>query len=158
MADSFEAYSRQLTLCMMTYQFIEFGLRFSLHRCHAVTKFRLEGYLPYSYRFEAIEEAALGRLVEWFKAYTTNTSLIEDLRKIKKKRDEVAHQGYVFTIEEQRDDALLKAKTEELVGAHAQAKECYERLQEEMHRVDEVVNRAYADLKKARSAGEGVAP
>ncbi|PZP25812.1 hypothetical protein [Pseudomonas kuykendallii] len=82
MSEPFNKYSQQLTFCMM--KSIEFGLKYCLIRCHATVTFRLDGYLPYEIPLKAIEDAPLGKLIELYKPYTTNTPLIQELRKIKK--------------------------------------------------------------------------
>jgi hypothetical protein len=76
-------YYRQVSLCMLTYQFIEYLLRLCLHHCHAIVKYRLDGHLPYETPVKAIEAAALGRLTDMYKTYTTNQDLIKELRNIK---------------------------------------------------------------------------
>lgn len=157
MSDQFQQYFMKLTLCMMTYQFIEFGLRYCLHRCHATVKFRLHEYLPYQPSIAAVEDAALGRLVDWYKSYTDNEALIREIRVIKADRDRIAHQGYVLTIEEQADDEFLLAETRKLEVAHTKAEECLERLRAEMEKTDAVVNRAYSELRaKATAQGQSL--
>ncbi len=141
---------------MMTYQFIEFGLRFCLHRCHASIKYRLDGYLHYEAPLQAVEDAALGRLIEWYKGFTTNEALIKDLRGIKSERDRVAHQGYVLTLEEQRDDAFLAREAEKLEASHAKAEACLKALHAEMQTTDDVINAIYSDYR-AKKAAQGAA-
>jgi hypothetical protein len=156
MSQRFHEYSRQLALCTMTYQFIELSLRFCLLRCHATVQFRLEGLLPYEAPFRAIQDAAMGRLIDWYKIFTTNTTLIEDLRSIKGERDRIAHQGYILTLKEQDNDAFLIQETQKLEAAEKRANACLEALKVEGEKTDEVVNRVYAELRSRRSA-EGTA-
>jgi hypothetical protein len=155
-AQQFDAYSRQLTLCMMTYQFIEYSIRFCLHRCHATIKYRLDGFLAYEAPFQAVEDAALGRLIDWYKGFTTNQALIGDLRGIKGERDRIVHQGYMLTLEEQHDDVFLQREAEKLQASHAKAKACLEALQDEMKRTDEIINRVFSEYRVKREA-EGTA-
>lgn len=68
-------YLQQLALCMLTYQYIECGLKFCLIRCHAAIQYRLDGYLLYEMPFESIEQAALGRLIQQYKTYTSSSSV-----------------------------------------------------------------------------------
>jgi hypothetical protein len=147
MSEQFDHYFRKLTLCMMTYQFIEYSLRFCLHRCHAIIKFRLDGHLPYDAPTQSIEDAALGRLIDWYKTFTSNQPLIKELRNIKAERDRIAHQAYVLTLEEQRNDKFLLEKAEELEATHQRAQACLQGLQAEMEKTDKVVNEVYAELR-----------
>lgn len=98
---TFKQYTNALLQCLGQYQFIEEALRFCLVRCHATTKFRLDGFFPYQAPLQAIEDAALGRLIDWYKTYTNNSELILDLRSIKAARDHIAHRGLALTLEEQ---------------------------------------------------------
>ena len=158
MSQYFDAYSSRLSLCMMTYQFIEYGLRFCLHRCHAAIKYRLDGHLHYEAPLKAIEDAALGRLVEWYKGFTTNQDLIKELRSIKAERDRIAHQGYVLTLEEQRDDSFLVRESEKLAASHAKAKACLDALHKEMEHTDKVINEVYASYRAQKQLqGEALA-
>ncbi|MHB1141535.1 MAG: hypothetical protein ACYC1T_07255 [Sulfuricaulis sp.] len=147
MSATFKQYSDYLLQCLGTYQFIEEALRFCLVRCHATTQFRLDSFLTYKVPIQAIEDASLGRLIEWYKTYTKNTDLIRDLRAMKTVRDHVAHQGLALTLEEQTNENFLLEKITELKQAHARANECFKRLTGEMEATDEAVNRAYRLLQ-----------
>jgi hypothetical protein len=157
MSDQFLHYTKQLTLCMLQYQYIEFALRGCIVRYHATAKFRLDGYLPYEVPLEAIDGAALGLLVKWFKLFSTNIALVKELNKLKVERDRLAHQGFVFTYEEQNNDAILSEKTKELEGAHRRAEECFARVHAELEQAEQVVQRAYSDIRAKREA-EGLTP
>lgn len=134
----------------MNYQFIEESLRFCLIRCHATIKFRLEGYLGYEVPYKAIGDAALGRLIEWYRPYTENQTLIEELRKIKSARDQTAHES-LLSLSEHHEEGIL-AKTTALEASHAEARACFLRLVDEMHRTDRAVNRAYENLRATYAA------
>jgi hypothetical protein len=155
-SDHFQNYSRRLSGCLLTYQFIELSLRLCLYRCHAIVKFRLDGHLPYEAPIEALEDAALGRLIDWYKVFTTNQALIQNLRKIKTERDHLAYQGYLVTLEEQENDTFLIDKARELEAAHQRAKACQEQLQVEVETTDRIVNEVYAALRTKR-LGDGKA-
>lgn len=158
MSAAFKRYTESFLHCLMLYQFIEESLRFCLVRCHATIKFRLEGYLTYESPLQAIEDAALGRLIDWYNPFTTNKDLIRDLRHIKTVRDHVAHQGLVFTLEEQLNEKLLEQKSEELEVAKAEAEHCFKLVTQEMNATDEMVNRAYAVLRAENEARNGELP
>jgi hypothetical protein len=142
---------------MLTYQYVEFGLKSCLIRFHAAIRYRLAGYLPYEVPFDAIEGAALGLLVKWFKLYSTNQLLIGSVNKIKGERDFVAHQGYVFTMEEQSDAAHIEKRLRDLEEAHQRAEDCLSLLQPEIERAEGIVQRAYSELR-IRCEAEGTSP
>src|SRR5690554_3281623 len=110
MSDAFTRHKNALVVCLSTYQFIEESLKSCLIRVNATIKFRLDGYLPYEIPTKAIEEAALGRLIEWYKPYVADQSLIPALKKVKEERDLLAHQGLLLTLEEQINEPLLEQK------------------------------------------------
>lgn len=101
---------------------------------------------------QAIEDAALGRLIDWYKTYTTNDALINQLRELKGERDRMAHQGYLLNLEEQRDDDFLHQEAAKLKEAHKRAKACLGALQPEMQRTDDLVKSVYAELRAKRLA------
>jgi hypothetical protein len=154
---TFNQYTEVFLKCLGTYQFIEEGIRFCLLRYHATTQFRLDGFVKYEIPFTAIDEVALGRLIEWLKAYCQDTELLGELRLIKAKRDKVAHKGMVLNLEKQADEDFLQSQVSELEKAPAQANACFKHLISEMERADEIVNRAYKELATQRSAA-GIVP
>lgn len=147
MTQQFKEYSDALASCMATYQFIEESLKFCLYRCHAIVRFRLYGVLSYSIPFNAIDNAALGRLIDYYKVFTENENLINNLRLLKKHRDHCAHKGYLLTEDEQDDDALLQDRKEELQEFHNKADLCMRDLKVEMETVEKLVEGVYAKLR-----------
>ena len=125
---TYKQYSEALLICLGTYQFIEEGLRSCLVRIHATTQFRLEGFFPYEIPLNAIDDAALGRLIDWFKTYTKNADLIKDLRAIKGARDRIAHRGLLLSLEQQVNEAYLDEQIAELKEADARADDCLKRV------------------------------
>jgi hypothetical protein len=152
MSDTFRKYTDCLLLCLSKYQFIEEGLRFCLIRYHATIQFRVDGLFPYEVPLKSVEDAALGRLIEWYKSFTRDEDLIKRLRAIKASRDYVAHQGLNLTLHEQMNEDFLSKRLTELEEAHAKATECFELLIKHMELSDQVVNKAYEELSADRSA------
>jgi len=158
MSVAFARYKNALVLCLSQYQFIEESLRYCLIRCHATARFRLDGFLEYEIPLKAIEDAAVGRLIEWYKPYTKNQALIAELRKIKSARDHIAHMGLVLSLEEQMDEGFLEQKADELDTSHTEARQCFMRLLDEMRQTDEAVERAYALLRAEYEARHTAPP
>lgn len=111
MSHHFIQYTDTLAKCMITYQFIEEGLKFCLYRCHAIIRFRLWDLLPYDAPMTSIDNSALGRLIGQYKAFSKNESLLTALKTIEKHRNYCAHKGYLLTSAEQGDSNYLTEKT-----------------------------------------------
>jgi hypothetical protein len=154
---TYKQYTQTLLLCLGTYQFIEEGLRSCLVRIHATTQFRLEGFFPYEVPLNAIDDAALGRLIDSFKTYTNNADLIKDLHAIKGARDRIAHRGLLLSLEQQVDEAYLDEQIAELKEADARAEDCLKRVLKEWESAENAVTRAYEALK-AESTAAGTKP
>ena len=157
MSDPFFQFAQRLTLCMLKYQYIEYALKSCLLRFHAAVRFRLDGYLPYEVPLDAIENAAMGQLVKWFKSYSANQPLLTALNKVKSERDHVAHQGFMFTLEKEANDTVILERLKELEASHQRAEDCLAMLFSEVEKAEDVVQKAYADLR-ARSESEGGVP
>ena len=157
MSDQLRAYTERLTHCMLKYQYIEFALKGCLVRFHATAHFRLAGYLPYKVPLEAIESAALGQLIKSFKTFSEDGELVRELNKLSGERDHIAHQGFIFTCEEQNDESLLLERTKELEAARQRAESCLSKVFPELERADFAVESAYAELR-SRCQAKGVAP
>ena len=120
---------------MLNYQFIEEGLRFCLYRQHAIVAMRVKTILPYKPPFESIQNAAMGKLINYFQTFCDNEGLLKSLNEIKKKRDHLAHQGYLLTFEKQNDPKFVSDQLIELEAAYKEAKACFSALQNEMERI-----------------------
>ncbi|MBI3145400.1 MAG: hypothetical protein HYZ18_09110 [Pseudogulbenkiania sp.] len=155
---TFNTYTSELVGCLATYQFIEEGLRFCLFRYHATVKFRLDGYAEYEVPFASIEDAALGRLLEWFKTYCHKPDLLQSLRSVKVTRDQLAHRGLALTLSEQVDETFLDSQIADLKAAKAIADACFKELLREMEAADAMVAKAYETLVAERVAVAGEIP
>ncbi|MCX4186286.1 hypothetical protein [Methylophaga sp. OBS4] len=145
-------YTDTLAKCMINYQFVEESLKFCLYRCQAIIKFRLWDILPYEVQLKSIDDAALGRLIDQYKAFTKNEPLIKQLRIIKNHRDFCAHQGFLLTGDEQKDDQYLAEKKQELEVFLSESQKCMDMLKEEMDLVGSLVEQVYARLCAEQAA------
>lgn len=124
-----------LPQCMLNYQFIEEGLRFCLYRQHAIVAMRVKTILCYKPPFDSIQNAAMGKLISYFQTFCDNAELLKSLNEVKKKRDHIAHQGYLLTFEEQNDQKFISDQLIELESAYKEAKDCFSVLKAEMKRI-----------------------
>ena len=130
--DKLKQYFDLLPQCMLNYQFIEEGLRFCLYRQHGMVAMRLKTILPYKPPFDSIQNAAMGKLISYFQTFCDNEGLLKSLNEVKKKRDYLAHQGYLLTFEEQNDPKFVSDQLVVLESAYMEAKACFSALQGEM--------------------------
>lgn len=95
--DKLKQYLDLLPQCMLNYQFIEEGLRFCLYRQHGIVGMRVKTILPYKPPIHSIQNAAMGKLISYFQTFCDNEGLLKSLNEVKKKRDHLAHQGYLHS-------------------------------------------------------------
>lgn len=133
--DKLKQYFDLLPQCMLNYQFIEEGLRFCLYRQHGIVAMRVKTILPYKPPTDSIQNAAMGKLISYFQTFCDDEGLLRSLNQVKKKRDHLAHQGYLLTFEEQNDPTFISNQLIELESAYMEAKMCFSALQGEMHRI-----------------------
>ena len=151
-------YTDMQARCMIHYQFIEESLRFCLYRCHTLIQFRLVGKLPYAVPLKMIDDAAMGRLIELFKPYTGNESLISKLRLINNHRDALAHQGLMLIDDEQAESQHLSDKSQELKAFLSEAEHCVAMIRQEAQMLDEIVKQEYQGLEQEAVADIEIIP
>jgi len=102
----------------MSFQYVEEALKIVLVRLESLTYFCLRQYTPYNLKpkLDAIQSAAMGRLIDMLTIYTDDKQLIAELRKMKNKRDQIAHRSLLMTIEEVIDKESIHLNVLELEG------------------------------------------
>lgn len=140
-------YFDSVTQCMITFQHIEEGMKMVLARLELLTCLRLKGYTHYDSnpRCQAIQNAAMGRLLDMLKVYVDDPELISNLKKIKKSRDEVAHQSLLLTIEETKDKEQIHEKTSNMDELNEFAMAVLMRLLEHWKDLDKTLNKLMAE-------------
>lgn len=138
--DKLQEYFDLLPHCILKFQYIEEGLRFCLYRCHGVVAIKLKGTIPYKAPLQSIEKAAMGKLINLYQPFTDDKDFIKSLNSVKAKRDHIAHQGYVLTVEEQHNNDFVAEKLKELIDALEAFDSCYEELSAKMAEIDKLVN------------------
>lgn len=118
------------TKCLISFQYIEEALKGNLIRMHALIYHRIKKYVRYDLKpnVESINNAAMGRLIDMYKIFIDDNDLIADLRRIKKHRDTLAHQGLLMTAEEIRGEQDIELKVSELEGINELATKSFKRL------------------------------
>ena len=140
-------YFDAVTRCLMTFQYIEETLKMVLVRLESLTYFRLKEYTPYNLkpRLDSIRSAAMGRLIDMLKIYSDDDRLIADLKEIKKRRDQVAHQSLLMTVEEMNDRETIHLKASELEDMEKSAEDTLKKILEKWKHLDNILNKISAE-------------
>ncbi|GEM_PF-2668489 len=149
MAKQLAPYPEKLARCMVNYQYLEEGLRFCLYRCQTFIQLRISSSLTYEVPLKTIDEAALPRLIELFKPFSRNESLIQKLRLVNNYRDSLAHEGNLIQTGEQTPENE-KALEAFLLAAEESAA----MLKEESIYIDEQLKSEYQRLKQEKALPE----
>jgi hypothetical protein len=139
-------YLNAVTSCLITFQYIEEALKMVLVRLESLTYFRLRKYTPYNLKpkLDSIKSAAMGRLIDMLSVYSDDHDLMAELRKVKKKRDEVAHRSLLMTVEEVNDSKRIHYKTSELEGMKESSEVLLKKLLEKWQYLDDLLNKITA--------------
>jgi hypothetical protein len=140
--EKLKQYFDLLPQCILNYQFIEEGLRFCLFRQHLIVAIKVKDILPYKPPVDSIKGAAMGKLITYFREFCDDEALLKRLKEVKKKRDHIAHQGYLLTYEQQSDPQYISGQLDELEFAYREAKDCFLALQRQMKRFDDLAKSA----------------
>ncbi len=109
----YSGYVDAVTRCMISFQYIEEALKMVLVRLEGLLYFRIKEFTPYHLKpkFDSIENAAMGRLIDMFNIYCDDADLIAELREIKKQRDIIAHKSFLKTFIKLQDKESIDLKT-----------------------------------------------
>ena len=144
-----KAYRDELHRASEKCQFIEETLKMCLLSAIEIARIQVSPHFPLKIRAEDISNLPLGPLVKAFSKINDDTALHEDLRKITKERNQVAHRSLLFTIGELQDKAHMSAAILAMKGIVARATDIH-------NRVLDVRFEFVRSLSKARRAqGEG---
>jgi hypothetical protein len=122
------AYRKELHNALEKCQFIEDTLRMCILSAVEIARFQLSPYLPVKYKAEDISKLPLGALVSMFSKINSDMVLQDDLRKITKDRNEVAHRSLLFTIGELRNKAHMSEVTRRMKGIVKRATDVHNRV------------------------------
>ena len=105
------AYRKELHNALEKCQFVEETLKMCILSAIEIARLQLSPHFPVKYKPEDISKLPLGALVSVFSKINSDMALQNDLRKITKDRNEVAHRSLLFTIGELRDKAHMSKET-----------------------------------------------
>jgi hypothetical protein len=140
-------YLKAVTRCLISFQYIEEALKMVLVRLESLTYFSLREYTPYNLKpkVDSIQSAAMGRLIDMLAVYTDDRDLIAELRKIKKRRDQVAHRSLLMTVEQMDDRRRIHLKASELEDIKESSEAVLKRLLEKWGHLDSLLNKLTAE-------------
>ena len=140
-------YFNAIMRCMISFQFVEEALKMVLIRLESLTYFCLRQYTHYNLKpkVSAIQNAAMGRLIDMLTIYSDDKELITELRKIKKKRDQIAHRSLLMTSEEISDEEHIHLKAAELETIKESSEAMLKRLLDKWKDLDDLLNKITAE-------------
>ena len=140
-------YFDAVTRCSMTFQYIEEALKMVLMRLESLVHFRIKEFTPYDLepKFTSIRNAAMGRLINMLNVYCDDVKLIAELKRVKEKRDNVAHQSLLMTSEEFQDRESIDLKSSDLEQLNEDAKALLFKISERWGELDKTLNKITAE-------------
>lgn len=132
-----DKYSNALNKVLTDFQFIEECLKMYMTYADRIIQINVSSYFPYKYNRKDVEKLALGKLTDRYSKLSDNTSLVKQIQEVMKKRNDLAHQGFLFTSEEQKDKRLLESLTTNLEQLHIKTKNILFELSKETSSLEE---------------------
>lgn len=117
-----DKYSNVLNKVLTDFQFIEECLKMYITYTDKIIQINVSSYFPYKYNRKDVENFALGKLTDKYSKISNNTSLVKELQAVMKQRNDLAHKGFLLTIEEQKNKKLLESLTTNLEQLHIKTK------------------------------------
>lgn len=132
-----DKYSNALNKVLTDFQFIEECLKMYMVYADRIIQINVSSYFPYKYNRKDVEKLALGKLTDRYSKLSDNISLVKQIQEVMKKRNDLAHQGFLFTSEEQKDTKLLESLTTDLEQLHIKTKKILFELSKETSSLEE---------------------
>ena len=123
-----KAYRDELHRALEKCQFIEETLKMCLLSAIEIARIQVSPHFPLKFKAEDISNLPLGPLVKAFSKINDDTSLHDDLRKITKERNQVAHRSLLFTIGELQDKAHMSEAALKMKGIVERATDIHNRV------------------------------
>lgn len=132
-----DKYSNALNKVLTDFQFIEECLKMYMVYADRIIQINVSSYFPYKYNRKDVEKLALGKLTDRYSKLSDNISLVKQIQGVMKKRNNLAHQGFLFTSEEQNDTKLIESLTTDLEQLHIKTKKILFELSKETSSLEE---------------------
>ena len=115
-------YEKAVVDCLWTLQMVEMSLKLSIKQFHGIITEKVEDLFPYNPPLKSIETAAMGRLIEFYKQFSDDNALIQDLKNLTKMRNEIAHGA--FLVHSEYIDTFPKDALDKVSEANELAQTC----------------------------------
>ena len=115
-------YHLAVQMALSDFQYIEESLRFYIAVAYDLIRHQMKGKLPFHFNEPDLEKDALGRLIQKYAKFSDNTTLVAELKRLQRHRNQVAHRGLLLTLEEQRNCQFLDEQTRRLDELHKELK------------------------------------
>lgn len=112
--NKYRRYTEEIIATLYNFQLIEMALKIYISKAIKIIKDKTSGTVPFKYTEKWVENDSLGKLIQKFEKLSDNSRLIEELKKIKPRRDAIAHQGLLLSVEDWEDNLLVAFKIREL--------------------------------------------
>jgi hypothetical protein len=134
-------YLNRLPQCLMTFQFIEEGLKMYIQAADVMIHMRMKDSLHYEASSKNLWRQPLGSLIRKFERRTDKKDLVAALRAVAEERNFFVHRGFLLTQNEVAGREDISQLLERLESVHVKAKRCLVDLVSESCRVrDETVS------------------
>lgn len=122
-----------------SFQFLEESLKLYLDRAFSIVKEKTDGIIPFDYSRKDVEDKSLGKLLNIFKKFNSNTELINKISQLVKERNKRIHRGYliIFHPEIAHNEKAIERLIRISEKVAKRAEECLHRMSEELSKINE---------------------
>jgi hypothetical protein len=145
-----KAYRDELHRALEKCQFIEETLKMCLLSALEIARIQVSSHFLLKYKEEDISNLSLGPLVNAFSKINDDTALQNDLRKITKERNQVAHRSLLFTIGELEDKTHMSEATLKIKSIAERATEIHHRVLDVRYELVRALNKVRSVQAKSR--------
>ena len=133
---AFRQYSLAVQTVFVDFQFIEESLKMYLGLSFRLIRKQIDKEMPFNFSRAHVENMPLGKLINFFKMYSSNHSLTSRRAKLTKVRNQIAHKSFILSLKEQKDSTFLDNEREKLELLRIDTKACLNDLIEEIKKLD----------------------
>ena len=124
---------------LVTFQYLEEGLRMYISNAYEIIKNKLNGTIPFYYTYKDVEKDSLRKLISKFEKFNSNKKLIEKIKKLIPRRNKIAHNSFLFNFKE-IDTNELSLKIEKMEKILEEGKSCMTLLRDELLIIEETLS------------------
>ena len=134
-------YSEILNSVLIDFQFIEEAFKMYISYTDQIIQREVSSFFPYKFTRKDIDKFTLGKLIDKYSKVSNNTLLVKKAKGLTCERNRLAHQGFLFTYSEQKNESFLKQRTANLEEIHIEAAELLRELMQELKNLQESISK-----------------